>query len=276
MVGVVGAVRAKSGGDACSGACNHGSVGETKGTLVRPGQPSRPPVERKKRGAVQDGVLAKLRQGLMVGAFIPGQVMNIRNLAALVGTSPMPVRDALSQLLAANALEELPNRSVRVPVLSTARLQELFAVREAIECMAARRACENATPELVESLREINRELIGWIQTKAFRQALDANQRFHFTLYRAAQSEVLMPLIESLWLQCGPTLFFSLGSQNAPWTAAEHTKILTGLNKREVQTVNDAVANDIRSVAVHLLKELRQQEFGSAPILPRQANGRNI
>jgi DNA-binding GntR family transcriptional regulator len=217
--------------------------------------------ERQKRGAVQDGVLAKLRQGLMVGAFIPGQVISIRRLAALFGTSPMPVRDALSQLLAANALEELPNRSVRVPVLSSSRLQELFAVREAIECMAARRACDNATPALIQSLKQINRELLAAIQAKAFHETLDANQRFHFTLYRAAQSEVLMPLIESLWLQCGPTLYFSLGSLNTTWTAVEHTKIMAGLNKRDNKLVSDAVARDIRSIAVQLLKGTSGPDF---------------
>jgi DNA-binding GntR family transcriptional regulator len=173
----------------------------------------------------------------------------------------MPVRDALSQLLAANALEELPNRSVRVPVLSSSRLQELFAVREAIECMAARRACDNATPALVQSLKQINRELVAAIQARAFHETLDANQRFHFTLYRAAQSEVLMPLIESLWLQCGPTLYFSLRSPNTPWTAVEHNKIIAGLNKRDHQLVSDAVTRDIRSTAAHLLKELPGPDF---------------
>jgi DNA-binding GntR family transcriptional regulator len=223
------------------------------------------PTDRPKRGSVQDGVLEKLRRGLMVGALIPGQVISIRRLAALVGTSPMPVRDALSQLLAANALEELPNRSVRVPVLSPARLQELFAVREAIECMAARRACDNATPALIRSLREINKELVTAIQARAFHDTLDANQRFHFMLYRAAASEVLMPLIESLWLQCGPTLYFSLGTANTPWTAVEHIKIVTGLVKRDADLVSDAVARDIRSTAIHLLKEASGPSF-SGPL----------
>jgi DNA-binding GntR family transcriptional regulator len=231
------------------------------------GAKSEPPVtsERPKRGSVQDGVLEKLRRGLMVGAFIPGQIISIRRLAALVGTSPMPVRDALSQLLAANALEELPNRSVRVPVLSSSRLQELFAVREAIECMAARRACDNVTPALIRSLREINKELVAAIQARAFHETLDANQRFHFTLYRAAESEVLMPLIESLWLQCGPTLYFSLGSANTPWTAVEHTKIMAGLTKRDGNLVTDAVVRDIRSTATHLLKEVPGPDF-SGPL----------
>jgi DNA-binding GntR family transcriptional regulator len=221
--------------------------------------------DRPKRGAIQDGVLAKLRRGLMVGAFIPGQVISIRRLAALVGTSPMPVRDALSQLLAATALEELPNRSVRVPVLSSSRLQELFAVREAIECMAARRACDHVTPALIKSLKQINKELVAAIHARSFYETLDANQRFHFTLYRAAQSEVLMPLIESLWLQCGPTLYFSLGSPNTPWTASEHKKIIAGLTKRDGGQVTAAVARDIRSTAAHLLKEALGPDF-SGPL----------
>ncbi len=228
----------------------HGAKSEEQISPVRP-----------KRGAVQDEVLAKLRRGLMVGAFIPGQVISIRRLAALVGTSPMPVRDALSQLLAANALEELPNRSVRVPVLSSSRLQELFAVREAIECMAARRACDNITPTLIQSLKHINKELVTAINAKAFHEILDANQRFHFALYRAAQSEVLVPLIESLWLQCGPTLYFSLGGPNTPWTAAEHAKIIAGLTRRDAKLVSDAVARDIQSTATHLLKEVPGPDF---------------
>lgn len=223
------------------------------------------PSQRPKRGSVQDGVLEKLRRGLMVGAFIPGQVISIRRLAALVGTSPMPVRDALSQLLAANALEELPNRSVRVPVLSPSRLQELFAVREAIECMAAQRACANVTPALIKSLREINKDLVTAIQARAFHDTLDANQRFHFALYRAGQSEVLMPLIEFLWLQCGPTLYFSLGTANTPWTAVEHTKIIVGLTKRDSNLVRDALARDIRSTATHLLKQAVGPSF-SGPL----------
>jgi DNA-binding GntR family transcriptional regulator len=221
--------------------------------------------DRPKRGAIQDGVLEKLRRGLMVGAFIPGQVISIRRLASLVGTSPMPVREALSQLLAANALEELPNRSVRVPVLSPSRLQELFAVREAIECMAARRACDHVTPALIKSLKQINKELIASIHARSFHETLDANQRFHFTLYGAAQSEVLTPFIESLWLQCGPTLYFSLGSPNTPWTASEHNKIIAGLTKRDSGLVSNAVARDIRSTAVHILKELPGPEF-SGPL----------
>src|SRR3982751_1612532 len=78
------------------------------------------------RGHVQNQVFERLRRGLMVGAFMPGQVMSLRKLANGFGTSPMPIREALTRLVVVNALEETANGSVCVPRLSAERLEELF------------------------------------------------------------------------------------------------------------------------------------------------------
>jgi DNA-binding GntR family transcriptional regulator len=221
-------------------------------------QPRRSPKEKTKhakprRGSVQDEVLQRLRIGLMAGVFVPGQVMSLRKLATSLGTSAMPVREALSQLVAANALEELPNRSVRVPRLSDARLAELFRVREAIEGMAARAACARRTPELIDKLERINRELIDAIERRHILACLATNQKFHFGLYHAAGSEILMPLIESLWLQCGPTMYYSLLSPTMPWDASAHSEILAGLRAGKPAIVQRALARDMRTTARNLL-----------------------
>jgi len=88
-----------------------------------------PPAKRV-RGQVQNEVFERLRRGLMVGAFMPGQVMSLRKLATGFGTSPMPIREALTRLVVVNALEETANGSVCVPLLTPHKLAELFAVRE--------------------------------------------------------------------------------------------------------------------------------------------------
>lgn len=206
-----------------------------------------------RRGKLQDQVLEQLRKGLMVGALIPGQVMSLRKLASSLGTSPMPVRGALSQLVAAGALEELPNRSVRVPRLSRNRLAELFQVREAIEGMAGRAACNFVTPDLIDRLEKINDDLIEAIAKRDILTCLATNQKFHFTLYQAGQTEVLMPLIESLWLQCGPTMYFSLLSPSMPWDASAHTEILSALRAGKPALVQRALARDVRTTARNLL-----------------------
>lgn len=219
----------------------------------RSGSAAKPKRPVKRRGTIQDEVLAKLRTALMAGALVPGQVMSLRKLAASLGTSAMPVRGALMQLVAAGALEEAPNRSVRVPRLSRKRLGELFEVREMLEGMAGRIACENVTPQLINRLVKINKGLLAAIARRDVRTCLQANQEFHFALYEASKSEVLVPLIESLWLQCGPTLYYSLLAPLMPWDAATHTDILTGLRKRKPAMVQATVVRDVRITAENLM-----------------------
>lgn len=207
-----------------------------------------------RRGQVQDEVLARIRRGLMVGAYVPGQIMSIRKLAAQLGTSPMPVREALSQLVAANVLEALPNRSVRVPRLTPSRLKELAEVRIAIEGMATLNACAKSTAQLVRELESINARLTKAIDRRNIVGCLELNQAFHFRLYEAAESEILMPLIEALWLQCGPTLCFSLLAPDMPWDASAHTALLQALRDKEPVAAQRALTRDIRTTTKYLLK----------------------
>ncbi|MGE0502358.1 MAG: GntR family transcriptional regulator [Rhizobiaceae bacterium] len=205
------------------------------------------------RGHVHERVLRHMRQGLMVGAFLPGQVMSLRKLGASLGTSPMPVREVLSRLVAATALEETKGGSVRVPRLTPDKLADLFGVREVLEGMAAEMASRKATPELVEELAEINDRLHIAIDKRDIHNCLLQNQRFHFRLYEAAGSEVLMPLIESLWLQCGPTMYLSLLIPSMPWDASSHEHILAALKLKSAAAAKKGIVQDVRGTLKALL-----------------------
>jgi len=205
------------------------------------------------RGHVHDHVQRYMRRGLMVGAFLPGQVMSLRKLAVGLGTSPMPVREVLSGLVVANALEETKGGSLRVPRLSSDKLSELFSVREMLEGTATEMAAKKARPELIDNLTTINRQLLVAIENRDILNCLSFNQKFHFTLYEAAGSEVLMPLIESLWLQSGPTIYMSLLIPSMPWSAAHHKEILAALRRNEPPAAKKAVIQDIRTTGKALL-----------------------
>jgi len=74
------------------------------------------------RETVQTRIHRQLRDLLMRGRFQPGQPLKIQEMADLFGTSTQPVREAIRQLVAEMALEALPNRTARVPILSLERL----------------------------------------------------------------------------------------------------------------------------------------------------------
>ncbi|WP_332719879.1 GntR family transcriptional regulator [Pelagibacterium mangrovi] len=208
------------------------------------------------RGKLQDQVLARLRYGIMSGLFVPGQIMSLRKLAERLGTSPMPVRESLSRLVAANALEELPNRSVRVPILTAESLTELFEVRCMIEGMATRLAATNVTQELIGDLQLINDAVKAAHERGQMAEVLSANQEFHFKLYRHAGSHILLPIIESLWLRCGPTMYFSL---NAPslWDTAAHIDIIAALQRNDSSRAQAAMIDDIMKTGRYLVEQAK-------------------
>jgi len=207
-----------------------------------------------RRGEVHDHVLAAIRHGLMVGAYVPGQVLSLRKLAASLGTSPMPVREALSQLVAANVLEAAPNRSVRVPRRDADWVRELTEVRVANEGLATRLACQRTTPALLDALERDNDHLIAAIAKRDIIGCLARNQEFHFRIYRAADSRILMSLIEALWLQCGPTMYSSLLDPEMPWDASAHTEVLAAMRRGDPAAASRAMIRDIRTTARNLLK----------------------
>lgn len=208
------------------------------------------------RGNVQDKVLAGLRYGLMSGLFVPGQVFSLRKLAATFGTSAMPVRESLSRLIAANALEEMPNRSVRVPRLSTESLAELFELRVRVEGLAARIAAGKITDEALRELVKINQTVKEAHDNAAMADVLKANQNFHFTLYRLTESTILLPMIEGLWLRSGPTMYFSLSSPGL-WDSSSHLDILEALERRDPDASEAAMGRDIMKTGNYLIQQSR-------------------
>jgi DNA-binding GntR family transcriptional regulator len=96
--------------------------------------------------ALREQVHEELANALCAGRFAPGTTVTIRGLAQLLGTSTMPVREAISQFVSERALEMLPNRTLQVPTLSVASLDEVIDVRVAVEGRAAWLAAERMTP----------------------------------------------------------------------------------------------------------------------------------
>ena len=236
-----------------------GSAGRS-GTRARAGNEA-----GRQRGELQLQVARLLRIALMTGQFVPGQTLSLRQLAHKLGTSPMPVRGVLGQMIASGVLETQPNGSVAVARMTEARFTELTRVRKALEGMAAEMACRNATPKLISELEKINARLHRSIASRDILACLRLNQAFHFTLYSASASEILPSLIESLWLRAGPFMYFSLTAPATPWDATGHQDVIDCLRKGNARATRVAIERDIAGSATYLLKRSDAFRTGSSP-----------
>ncbi len=198
-------------------------------------------------------VASALRHDIMCGRYAPGEVMTLRKLAVKFEMSPMPVRDALRQLVAERALVVVNgNRSVAVPDFDTQRLRDIRAVRQNLEGMAARLAAERRTEQ---QLGEIERAL-EMSETGSVPD-LERNLEFHFAVYAASQSTVILPLIESLWLQFGAYLrrVIEMVGTSLGTGDQHHRDVFDAIRDRDGDAAGDAIVRDIARAMDMLLDE---------------------
>ena len=213
------------------------------------GEPARP---KKGRVTVQNLVYAELRRSLMTGAFLPGAKVTLRSVTEQIGTSMMPVREAINRLIAERALGLAGNRQVIVPVMTGEKFAELTHWRVQLEAAATRAAARHVTPQLIAELETINAKMTSAVKADKRDALLPLNYEFHFLIYRQAGSEILLPMIESLWLQAGPFTYFSTPSPKALWNVKQHYDIVAALKSRDGDAAANAVVRDIQNTAEFL------------------------
>lgn len=201
-------------------------------------------------------VYEELRSGLSGGMFVPGESVTLRQLADWFGTSIMPVREAVSRLIAERALVMLPNRKVIVPEMTRKRFLDLTELRRLIEPVATRHAVPWIAADDVAELQVINEILLKSVATRDVQGSLAANRDFHFAIYRASRSEPFLHAIDNLWLQVGPFLYLSMNSPDMPWTTRHHGQIIQALENRDAEGAAQGVIADIDEAASYLLERL--------------------
>lgn len=201
---------------------------------------------------VQNQAYLALRNAVMEGRFRPGEVVTLRVLAEMLGTSDMPVREALRRLTSEGAFEALPNRSTRIPRLTRLQVEQIYELRIELEGSAAALAAEHISKHQLDELRSLQdrmNERIEQLDTQGFTVL---NKEFHFRIYAIAGNEPLRTLIELLWLRMGPLVsWIGETSTRAPESlrrigSAHHDRILVALQARDPAAACQAMRDDLR------------------------------
>lgn len=200
---------------------------------------------------LQERVYQELRAALSQGRLTAGASMTIRALATALGTSEMPVREALKRLLAERVLVQAPNRTFGIVPMTPARLHELIRIRVMLEGMAARLAAAAGTAALVAELAALNDAMQAALRRRDTAATLRTHQEFHFAVYRAANSPQLFEIIELLWLRAGPYLAAIFATPNCD--PAElfaggyrfHARLIRAVGRRDAEAAARALEGDL-------------------------------
>lgn len=187
-----------------------------------------------------------LRVRMCEGDFTPGEVISIRRIAAQYGTSAMPAREAIRWLVTEGALEFSDSRKIIVPALSRERFHEVLYARKNLETEISRQAFANITGEDIDELKRIDERIDTAVSEADIPLYMRSNYQFHFHIYRLSYSRVLLPLVEILWLQYGPSMRYICTRWGASSIADDHHREVTqALSRGDCEAFCQAIAADI-------------------------------
>ncbi len=198
------------------------------------------------RRPIHEAYYAQIRAKILFGEVLPGQPLTIHGLAEAIGSGVTPVREAIRRLTTEGALEVLENRRVAVPVMTKARLEQLYILRMAIEPILAEMGAKVLDKNEINKLEQIDDAMGEAIQSGDIRSYLETNYQFHFRLYGAANAGILLRHAEMIWLQVGPSLRVGCGRFGTSNLSDQHEEAIRALRGGDSLAVRAAFEEDIR------------------------------
>lgn len=195
-------------------------------------------------------ITSRLREAITDGRLVAGQKLNLDDLAREFEVSRMPVRDALKALESEGLVRIYPYRGIEVSRLTSAELEELFALREILEQAAVERAVPRLTDKDLDAMAEL------LVEMDELENASDrwfaANASFHALLNEASGWARLLDMISVLRTNAERYVRAYVMDDGRMRSQAQHWDLYHACRAREIETARKVIRQHIRDTAIAL------------------------
>ena len=146
-----------------------------------------------------NAVADRLREAILQGRLEPGQRIRQEAVAAEMGTSRIPVREALTRLQNEGLVSITTHVGARVAQLHLAELNEVYLIRERLEPLAISLSAESLSDQQLEELAKRVAEIEAAANVDDPSDWVDLDRRFHLETYGGMEMPRLLDMIDSLW-----------------------------------------------------------------------------
>ncbi|WP_399895048.1 GntR family transcriptional regulator [Streptomyces sp. BBFR51] len=198
---------------------------------------------------LRDQVANALRAALIAGELRPGVVYSAPTLAAELGVSATPVREAMLDLAREGLVEAVRNKGFRVTEMTEQDLDEFTEIRTLIEVPTVGRVAATATVEQLEALRPLAQRIVTAAREHDVLQYLEADHRFHLELLALAGNHHLVEVVADLRKR---SRLFGLGALNGTGrlvaSAQEHVALLDLMVSGRIQEAEECMRRHLAHV----------------------------
>lgn len=219
-----------------------------------------------------DAVAERIEAAIISGALEPGSRLSEQALAASLGVSRGPLREAIRRLEGRKLLQRTPNIGVRVAALSLKDLHEILQVREALEGMAAGLAAKNMTDAEVAALKSL---LDKHGQQKSVQEGKGYYQEskdfdFHFRIVTGSRNERLQEMLMGDLYHL--LRIYRYKSSTKPGRAQqalhEHEAVVDAIARRDAQAAEQKMREHLRNARLYVEEQLAAAEPAEAAPKP--------
>jgi DNA-binding GntR family transcriptional regulator len=209
---------------------------------------------------IAERVFDSLCNAIVTGEIAAGSKISEPELAKCYAVSRASLRDAIGRLEACNLVIRRPNVGARVVSLSDKELMEIFAIREALEGMAARQAAEQMSD------KELN-ELQALLDEENLDSPNRINTDFHYRIIKGCKNNRLKHLLSDDLYHLMQMYRYQLGRKNVRASSAskEHGLIMDALRERDGEMAELLMRRHIRMSRKHIEKSLTNFSVSNSP-----------
>lgn len=193
-----------------------------------------------------------LREAILSGEIGPGQRIRQEEVAARLGASRLPVREALRLLEAEGLTEHTANKGSRVPLLDRHEVDVLYQMRERLEPLALAESLLQLTPEQVQHMEDVQARIEADVPLAEF---LSLDRDFHLTSYAGCRTEHLVQTVARLWnaTQHYRRAFMQLSGDDRLWVVnCEHRLLLDAVRRQDAVDGERYLCGHIRRTRIEL------------------------
>lgn len=156
-------------------------------------------LKQKRSRSLSKEVYDALRKSIIRGELKPNQRLIEENLAAEMGASRTPIREAIQKLESENLVTKMPKGGFVVKPITVREIHEIFGIRSVLESYAAYLTTENLTEKTFKQLEKAVENFDQALEKGDMEKLIKYNTIYHDLLYKSSGSKILYEMINRLW-----------------------------------------------------------------------------
>lgn len=207
--------------------------------------------------------LEAIRMMLLSGELLPGEQVRQVQLAERLGTSRIPIREALTTLQAEGVVTYAPHAGFTVARFNSKDLSEIYLMRRLLEGEVLRSA--DLSRADVDLLVDLNARLAAVAGEDVLWQRKNLNRRFHFHLFELSSLDLVRAEVARLWnMSEFYRSLYAYEEATHQRIVTEHERIIDAVRARDNEALVRA-SHEHRTAALRLLVD----RLGPPRVAPR-------